>query len=786
MPLSTKQTHDNFQTQVSGAGAVFSNELSVLFRGTTIFDNNNGTALYLSGSIASFQASSRVVFTHNDGTNGGGIALLGRSYLYLKGSSDFSFMHNTARQLGGGIYFHGTDDIIYQPCFIYNGPQSSSNTTLSKFNFSDNHAQSGRGHHMFVSSYSSCKSHCHGTIYECIGVFNFSNPDNNSTATLPTNFSLQTDHSGRITVFPGLGSKLPLFVTDSDGNTVSNLSYQAILIHTNSSVFIDPAFQYVSANTINICGEQRQNATIRLDTIHGDTSLLIEVRLADCPPGYTHNNSHCVCNAAAAYGIVKCDPDAYIRPGIWMGKCNSSNLGSFCTSDCPVGYCTHDEYSYKKVPMNESNPENIICSSTRHGPICGRCRSGHSVYFNSWSFACNKDDQCHLGLLYYFLSTLLPLTILFMMITLMDMNFASGWNGFIIFSQIVNTFYLYGNGAINYPTTQFHILNWLMFIYSFFNLELFNVTQLGFCIWKGANVMDILMVKLGSICFALGLVIITVYVLKQHKLAKYFPCLPRRRYTVINGISTFLILCYAQCARTCLQVIGTSCIYDEKYECLQKVVFLSGDMVLFEGAHFKYAVIAVVFLVVIVIVPPVLLLFYPLFFQLLGVCKLSEMKVVMYLWRRIPIQLLDSFQNPFKDQYRFFAGLYFLYRTTPLVIYATTKNLIQYYAFLELTVGIMIVLHSAFQPYKNRLYNITDLLLFFNIAIIKGITLYNYVKSTTINDDMDTAVYFWSSIQIILLIIPLITVGMIIIVKFAIYLKHTIKREGYRTIESVT
>ncbi|CAI8025471.1 hypothetical protein GBAR_LOCUS14717, partial [Geodia barretti] len=58
----------------------------------------------------------------------------------------------------------------------------------------------------------------------------------------------------------------------------------------------------------------------------------------------------------------------------------------------------------------------------------------------------------------------------------------------------------------------------------------------------------------------------------------------------------------------------------------------------------------------------ILLLFYPLFFRLLGLCSLSESPFAIRLWRVMPIQLLDSVQNPFRDNCRFFAGLYFLYR----------------------------------------------------------------------------------------------------------------------------
>ena len=780
IPVTDTQSNASFYTQIEGTGAVFSNRLSIEFRGNTKFENNNGTALYLSCSVASFQASSNVVFNHNHGKNGGGISLVGRSYLYLNGSSNFSFVKNTARQLGGGIYFKGIDDIIYQPCFIYSDHMN--NSTKSRFNFYKNRAHSnrGQGNDIFASSYSSCKLFCHGSIhiYDCIGVFNFS--DKNSTATNPTNYSIETEHSGRVQVFPGLSTILPLHVTDSEGNEVFNVSYEATMFHSNKSVSIDKAFQYVSANTIQLHGKSRENATIRLDTIL-DTSLFIDVTLTDCPPGYIHNDSKCTCSTPTYYGMVKCEPEVFIRRGIWMGNC-SSNSTALCTSDCPIGYCTHNNSQYVKLPRYVSELESFICSKNRHGTICGSCTPGHSAYYNSWVFACGVEDQCHLGIFYYFLSTIIPLTILFIIITLLDMNFAKGWNGFILYAQVVNAFYIYGYGAITFSNIQLHILNWLMFVYSFFNLEIFNINQLSFCLWKGANVMDILMMKLGSICFALALVMVTVWVLKQRRLTKCFPCIPRRRYSVINGISTFLILCYSQCARVCLQVLNTGCLYDENYKCIEKVVFLHGNTEIFKGGHFKYATVALTLIVLIVTLPPVLLLFYPLCFRILGVCKLSETRVVMCLWRMMPIQLLDSFQNQFKDNYRFFAGLYFLYRAIPLLIYGFSENIIQYFACVELILGIIIVLHSIFQPYKNRLYNITDQLLFLNLVIIKGISLYNYVISTeaTNNVEMEGTVSFWCSIQIILLFIPLIIVGLILIMKLVI---KNMNRNGYRTIE---
>ena len=707
------------------------------------------------------------------------------------GSSNFSFFKNTARQHGGGIYFQSMDYSIHQPCFIYR----DLHTPKSKFNFSGNRANDGRGDHIYVSSFTSCNLYCQSeSPYDSIGNFTFTKPHNHSTATLPTNFSL--NDTGPVSVFPGIPFRLPLLVKDMEGNILSNMSYEAASLN-KSIMIIDSAFKYVSNNTITVLGIKnlRETATLRLDALSTNVSLLVNVTLLDCPPGYILDISgeRCNCGASSYYGILKCEPEVHILHGIWIGPCNNNTI--FCTSDCPLGYCTHDGKERQTahavpIPMNASQLEKSICSPTRTGTVCGQCIGNHSVYFNSWRFECGRNDYCHLGPIFFILSTLLPITILFLVIIIFDTNFASGWNGFFLYCQMLNSTYILANGIISFPNVQYKIFSWLMFIYSFFNLDIFNIDQLSFCIWKGATVMDILVIKLSSICYAFVLVLLTVYILKQRTLTKYCPCLLRRRYTLINGVSAFLILCYSQCARVCFQMLDAVCLYDDSFRCSKSILFYSADMERFRGANIKYASVAIVFLILIVILPPALLIFYPLFFRVLGKWNLSESRVATYLWRIMPIQLLDSFQNPFKDNYRCFAGLYFLYRTIALAIYAYMKIWVHYYWCALLQLWIIIVIHAIFLPYKKRLYNVIDILLFFNLTMVHGISLYLYMVSINksfLGISLSHA-FFWMTLQVMLLLFPLICAGIIIIKKWMILLKKTVcvtKRSTYEAIEPV-
>ena len=137
-------------------------------------------------------------------------------------------------------------------------------------------------------------------------------------------------------------------------------------------------------------------------------------------------------------------------------------------------------------------------------------------------------------------------------------------------------------------------------------------------------------------------------------------------------------------------------------------------------------------------VPPILLLVYPLLCKILGVCSLSESQVANKLTRYIPLQLLDSFQGCFQNNLRLFAGLYFLYRMFALAAYAFATSFNQFYTFVELQLILILMLHAVAQPYKKRWHNIVDTLIFSDLAIINGLTLFNYVKVTTGKEEKES------------------------------------------------
>ena len=254
-----------------------------------------------------------------------------------------------------------------------------------------------------------------------------------------------------------------------------------------------------------------------------------------------------------------------------------------------------------------------------------------------------------------------------------------------------------------------------------------------------------------------ALVLVIVTILIGHCRCIY-SCTPKR--VLIQSLPAFFVLCYSQCTQVTLFILNSFCLYSTNLHCEVKVVNYLGYMNYLEG---KYALVAIFSLIVMTIIPPLLLLLYLLVFKLLGLCKLSESKLAGILWRVIPIQLLDAFQSSFKDEFRFFAGLYFLYRAMVLGTYAYTKTVLQFYSIVQLQ---LILVLTIFQPHKEK-RNIIDALVFMNLAIINSITLYNYSENDFRGKlSSEFAINFMGCVQYVLILLPLVSIIVFYIIKW--------------------
>ena len=758
-----------------GYGAFYINGFKVCVMGSLYLGQNYGSAMHLSNSVLDVRAGSNITFYENTAHYGGAIVMLGSSAVRFEHNTTFYFIKNRAYSRGGAIFVDFIDPLqtLYRNCFFDPAFKNHTKIESTTFIFRENRADI-IGSSIFATTFKSCEMMCSKRkqtnpeyILQCIANFSFEDSTKNNVplVTRPKHFMLNASNSS-VKIIPGSEYKLPLTAWDENSTLLTGMVYEAGISDTN--ITIDSAFVQVSNNSIRLLGKINDSGILHLRI--SDVSLSFNVTLVDCEPGYYFSGSKCECASRDYLGVEGCEPHVYLKQGYWMGYCSNDST-KLCTTFCPYGFCSYNKMNsisdWYILPNDSSLLDQQICGPYRTGTVCSECTDGHSIYFHSWKITCGSEELCDWGWFFYLLSEIVPLTVLFVIIIVFNISFTSGnINCFVLFAQVVDALATNGNGALKLEPFIVVIQEILSQFYRPFNLDFFTTEPLSFCLWKGSNALDYFLMKYVTVGFALLLVLMTIVIFRCRCTSTRFRMFRTSNSVLIQGLSAFFVLCYSQSARVSFDILTFFCLYSHNFHCESKVVNRMGYMTYLEGEHIKYAIVAILVLIFVVIIPPLLLLIYPLVFKLLGFCKLSESKLVIILWRVMPIQLLDAFQSSFKDEYRFFAAFYFLYRAMVLVAFAYSQTVFKFYSVVQLMLIAALALHAVFQPHKKREHNIIDALLFTNLAIINAITLYNYVRKDYIMESSAQGVTIMALVQAFLIFLPFPCIILLSVVKW--------------------
>ena len=783
----------NFYQFTKGSGAFYCARHNVHLKETTRFENNNGTALYLLLCLATFVEAAQITFKENSGYYGGAIYQLS-SIVYLSNNIKVRFIRNTAYNKGGAIYEETQLPHIREysrTCFIdyVDDTKIAAKRNIS-VSFTSNKAGvgnhlTGYGHSIYGVSLQPCynrfrgKFNRSGDIFNQIGKFTFF-PTNR-----PLEIATDVNHSAILpnTVWPSLfpfiaGKENMLnFIDHDDLMQKTRTDYLLTIMNEGDSrIRTSQAYSHISNYTLALHGRSDDTSIISLTaTASRGIAISFRARIQPCPPGFIQNreygNIRCICSVDTVNeypGISTCNSTTFQasrRRGYWVGYGRMESEDSLLSSYCPSGYCS---YSDILLPSNASRIEisSTVCSESRLGKLCGKCKDNYSVYFNSLDLTCQKNqDKCNWGWLFYILSELMPVTIVFLTIIFFNIPFTAGIiNGFIFYVQVVEWFHISGFQAIIFPSAAVTIREMNTFIYLMFSLHFFVQDKLSFCLWEGANALDIMAFSYTTLLYSFLLIVLVVIVLSKcncrYSMCNRFVSLGFRMSSakggIIHGLTAFLILCYSQCARTSMLLLASAEIRSKGSSYVSTVVYFNGELEWFKHRHLLYALPALVFVVLIVLLPPTFLLVYPLHYKILSILKLEEAKFVQILLHPLEKMkpFLDSFQSCFKDEYRFFSGLYLFYRLA-IQLNMGLNYLQESYVVLEIQLVVMFMLHAICQPYKKNLHNVIDSLLFGNLIIINALTMYNYsVINSGIYKPESFTVTTW--IQVVLIILPLL------------------------------
>lgn len=778
---------------------LYSRLIPFVVKGTIIFNANRGSGISLVDSSINVKQSANVTFVDNHGSFGGGIFMIGLSKIIVEGDVSMRFINNRANFRGGAIFFYSLHELFSVDthlCFIQHSFHLTSTSSWPKFYFKNNKAVIEDSHSIFVSSLTTCNCPLNPSpesltsVFEnCIGTFSFHEGNITSqVATVGSEFSITSNDSFH--AIPGKTTQLPFSIHDQLGHNATVLLLLAINNRneeTSSSLSLTNSITATSEAVFKgITGDEGR---LQINSLFQNLTMELNITISECPPGYVNVNGTCLCSAQVPdkqyQSVIHCDYNndmrSYIINGFWAGYVtdeggsdNQPGEDNFYVSQCPFGYCydisdNSDEVSYETPLVDTASQEQldeIICQrQKRTGILCGRCLTEHTIYYHSRKYRCNPiKNYCNYGILIYILSEIVPVTFLFTFVILKGVNFNSGsLNGFVLFAQLIQSIAIVANGTITYKKAEFFVYELIILLYEPFNLNFFEAEALSFCIYKRANFLVIIFIKFVTLLYSLALVIVLVYIMRCRYCYKLqiscFKIGITKTSSMTSGIAAFFTLCYSNATRLSFDILNAGQLIGKGELPMSPLrVFRMGNVVYFTGVHIPFAIGAVLILVTIVLIPPLFLLIYPVGVTILPE-KVQRFSCFRYiLWKAgLYMALFDSFQGCFKDKHRYFAGLYFLYRSAFLATFAYLQSTIIFLLINQMIISTVLALHLWVQPYKKAMHNLIDGGLFLTLAMINLLTIWRYFQTFTGGRDIE--ILSVGIIQLILLFIPALVFG---------------------------
>jgi len=756
-----------------GTGVMYLDDITVDLSQSVKFYNNTGSAIAAFKAGVNLFSHAVINFTNNQASEGGALYLSGYSWISASPNVQVLFINNSATSLGGAIYSQksGENDLISTgKCFIrytdnIKPPNQWKNVS---FRFIDNCASMDNGGDAIYTT----------TVVDCAWDGSFNVVDNSTLRSVFLNWTnfefsdtistcskfIQTSArsfksctaADHLKVAPGEVFSFPFEAQNDFGDTTPTIF--GIFSNKKQVEIPNPVVQS-NGSSLFITNATTANFYLQFVTVDSRKHLgYVDVTVEDCPLGFYLKNGKCVCTTETYVGLSHCsssDLVIYIQPGYWAGEV--SNF--FTTFECPSSFC-------KESSTALYNDSDVLCQN-RVGRLCGDCAPGYGLSITGRNCVrCN--GSYFTAWLIHIAATYIPITIVFVLLLVLNVNLAVGpIRSFIVFSQIYSANYYHDTDVI-------HIINTICkIIINIMSLKFDLPFSTNYCFSPKMTVMDYFLLRYVAALYPLLIMVIILSIIR------YCPgCIPikylwrtikrcvmaiRKRtslqQTVVHGFIAFLLLTYADFVDISIRILGYAVFEDKSGNHPPVYVpFRRGTVNYFGKGHLSHAIIALAFLLTFGIIPPLILIGYPVVLSIIGYFGWDDTNTVHTLRRWIPLYKLkpvfDAFWSEFKPNCKVFAGFYCVYCFLANIIWPIVVSDYQAYFALSVLGVIMLLLHALIQPYKKKMYNQADIVMFSIIILINCFYAYSeFVETQKVTENQ---ILLW--IQTTLPWIPLVFV----------------------------
>ena len=701
-----------------------------------IFAMNQRTVLQAFDSTLYFGGD--VIFSGNNGTLGGAMTVEGCSRFYLMPHTHIQISNNHARR-GGGIYIVDQDitTVRLVPCFFQlldlQYPISHIDTRITLENNTADEAGSavygGRIDQcwLFTSSQVIIRnSSVFTSIFKILdSVSNVSQVSSNPIAvhlckhmymSSFTKNNFTTLHVDHVSVYPGQRFKIPVVLYGQRNGSVPG-TVRTKLINKSEGAHI--ATLQETQNTEYLCTNltytifstgQYELMELRVDGAQyyeEETHILVKVTLLPCPLGFQLSNFTAQCECAQLLkdkgllcNISGSKPLVQRTQSVWI-SINANENETILHDNCPLDYC-------KTTPLwLQLDHSDEQCAHGHSGVLCGRCKSNLSLAIGTSK--CLECTNTHLALLLPFALAGLMLVI-FLIVCNLTVSMGT-INGLIFYANIVRVNHAYF--FVTPKTSALNVFQRMLAIFiAWLNLDLGIET----CFISGMEAYIQTWLQFAFPFYIWMIIGVIIY-------------LSRRSITIVrlvgssavSVLATLFLLSYAKLQRTVITAFSFTYLQNYYTKGRSLGVWLyDGNVPFLQGKHIALFVMALSVSVFFILPFTLLLLFAP--------C-IQASSHFLFKWVKMKVlPLLDAYQAPYKDKFRFWTGLTLVVRSILLVGYGL--NILGDPDINHLlTVCVLAILLCCTSitgiVYKNTALNILEISFILNLLILSGWTVYN-------------------------------------------------------------